>query len=57
MVDQSFSFASVTEGYFIDEEEETEPEEYLIRLEIYEVYKGEKWKDVCVTDILYTYIN
>jgi hypothetical protein len=28
-------------------------EECVIRLEIYEVYKGEKWKDVCITDILY----
>jgi len=29
--------------------------ENVIRLEIYEVYQGEKWKDVCISDILYIY--
>jgi hypothetical protein len=27
----------------------------IIRLEIYEVYKGEKWKDVCISEILIIY--
>ena len=64
MVAQEFAFESVIEGYFIKEDDFesvmnhgiiTDEGEYLIRLEIYEVYKGKKWKDVCVTDILYTY--
>ena len=31
-------------------------ESNVMRLEIYEVYKGEKWKDVCISDILYIHL-